>query len=791
MRITLSVLLATLTIYYSNSSVLSLPPSLITTAASSKKHHHHQASQIRYKRGLVDAGAAKAGTDHLLQQLNSPLTDPPLPPPHERETVRSKKEARFRIATNGYTDKNTDTNSDDITRLPDFALNSNAGIQMTHPNEINTGILAAVEDVHERHGGSSDFDHLNEIAEYKRKLPSASYLNALLANGAQQLQPTIMRAIDATQPHMHAMLMKKFFTPLKYWTHHCRPLDRNCLQEYYRTLHADRSKAAAAAAQQMYTFSDGAVAVETDEDSSNIDDDDVNMNAHVFAYGGGDHNDDGDGGGGPFGNFNDDAAIDSIYNNADIANIDDVVGSGGAFDNEDNNASNDILVLLSGEQDVMKFLSWAMRHLYPYQHFANLSGGSAEYYHPGMYNWKKLNLSGRLEPPILVEEPHYVIVRREPLDEDMKTDTQYKGDPFIPPRGRKHNLPNLDALLNRYETFVPNRGKRDKIKDIFKYDDLFFPNRGKKQRPLRASMTRAVFKSIERQRNCGVGAEKACGDRDGYGVEESIDNEVDENDDSELTVPPAAIAMRHMFIALKQRLHAPHKPYKSLGGRSDELNSNKGEATEFGINFDSNSDDNLSNNYSDTIDDSNLVGDGRSWHEDDKGFDDNDNAAVWIPDNDAASAIMLTRRPTTNSNDQSVKSSIPQIAATITTLNENNIDPMMTHMRRVPSTYVGAVRVAANRLRLTPTVSKLHRQHKQRAALQQLLHNQHEHIKQKQRREEQKLNGILRYNDHYMKRATLQQAKRIVISPPQVRADSNDLLDLLPLRQLQQLQQQK
>lgn len=61
------------------------------------------------------------------------------------------------------------------------------------------------------------------------------------------------------------------------------------------------------------------------------------------------------------------------------------------------------------------------------------------------------------------------------------TGTLYRDDPFIPPRGRKHNLPDLDALLQRYETFVPNRGRRDKIKDIFKYDDLFYPNRGKRQ----------------------------------------------------------------------------------------------------------------------------------------------------------------------------------------------------------------------------------------------------------------------------------------------------------------------
>lgn len=38
--------------------------------------------------------------------------------------------------------------------------------------------------------------------------------------------------------------------------------------------------------------------------------------------------------------------------------------------------------------------------------------------------------------------------------------------------------------MNRYEPFVPNRGKRDRVKDLFKYDDLFYPNRGKKQRDL-------------------------------------------------------------------------------------------------------------------------------------------------------------------------------------------------------------------------------------------------------------------------------------------------------------------
>lgn len=60
-----------------------------------------------------------------------------------------------------------------------------------------------------------------------------------------------------------------------------------------------------------------------------------------------------------------------------------------------------------------------------------------------------------------------------------------ENDPFIPPRGRKHSGSlDLDALMNRYEPFVPNRGKRDKVKDLFKYDDLFYPHRGKKHRNL-------------------------------------------------------------------------------------------------------------------------------------------------------------------------------------------------------------------------------------------------------------------------------------------------------------------
>lgn len=81
-----------------------------------------------------------------------------------------------------------------------------------------------------------------------------------------------------------------------------------------------------------------------------------------------------------------------------------------------NNINNDdIVLLLTAEQNLIKFLSWALSELYPFGKFANATTGdddSADFYHPGMYMWKKLNLSGRLQPPLLIEEPQYVIVRK-------------------------------------------------------------------------------------------------------------------------------------------------------------------------------------------------------------------------------------------------------------------------------------------------------------------------------------------------------------------------------------------
>ncbi|XP_053969865.1 uncharacterized protein LOC128871804 [Anastrepha ludens] len=699
MRITLSVLLATLTIYCS-SSVLSLPPSLIATAASLGRHY---ARQKRSNQGAV--AAAAAATDHLLLQPNV-VTDS-LPPHAWQTTLLSKKDPRFilggkNIASNGYT--GTEAANDDITQLSSFELNNNAGNKMTHPNHVSGNKLSEkAKDAHERRGG-------NAMIEFNRKLPSEYDLNTLLASAAAaghlELQRDAAQSMGKQQqsgsalwrrhmqpadvaPRIRAMQMKEFFTPLKYWAHHCQSTEHNCPQEYYRALFADRSRAAAAAAKQMDDFTPSvagdAVAVQpTANAAGDDDDDDVNMNAHAFVFGGGD----------PLANFNDDAAVDNVYNEA--GEVADMASSDGDHNNEDDdddddedtNAANDILMLLNGEQDVMKFLSWAMQQLYPYQHFANKSGnGGAEYYHPGMFNWKKFNLSGHLEPPLLVEEPHYVIVRREQLEEDLQPGArtanrqstqrsspylsvfnfnhgpQYKADPFIPPRGRKHNLPDLDALLNRYETFVPNRGKRDRIKDIFKYDDLFFPNRGKKQqKPPKAT---ALALNGQSQRHYD-----------------------DETND------------------LKGIGSANEGNSDYVGDRALLLDSQVDD-----------SDDN-SKTYSDTID-SNLEADGDS-----NGDGENDaivSAFVgWPLENDDNAALTSNQ---INGTDQSDKSSMPKIGAINALTHAMLKRPVMIaaqpqhwrsafknrRMRRVAGIFAGATRLAANRLRSMSTVSQRHR----------------------------------------------------------------------------------
>lgn len=111
----------------------------------------------------------------------------------------------------------------------------------------------------------------------------------------------------------------------------------------------------------------------------------------------------------------------------DHYNIDDYDAEGGedsAGDAGDSNEdlhlksnNNEVFMLLTGEQDLVKFLHWAMQLLYPHtQHAAGASG--ADFYHPSMFIWKKLNFSGHLEPPLIVDEPRYILVRREQNSKD-------------------------------------------------------------------------------------------------------------------------------------------------------------------------------------------------------------------------------------------------------------------------------------------------------------------------------------------------------------------------------------
>ncbi|CAD6995367.1 unnamed protein product [Ceratitis capitata] len=244
MRITLSVLLATLTIYCS-ATVLSLPRSLIATAASLARHHARQ----QRGSGHSNDGTAEAAAASLLQMRMWPSA---------AAEVRSKKDAAGfvldgrNIATNSYTDTGTDTDTtgDDIDRLSDsYELvttnnhnnnHNNAGFKQAHPYQLVSGKLADVKDV------------VAHAISGNRKLPTEYDLNALLASAADTLAwQRAARAQQTTQqkpesqtwlqaPRIRAMQMKEFFTPLKYWAHHCQPPDRNCPREYYRALLADR-----------------------------------------------------------------------------------------------------------------------------------------------------------------------------------------------------------------------------------------------------------------------------------------------------------------------------------------------------------------------------------------------------------------------------------------------------------------------------------------------------------------------------------------------------------------------
>uniref|UniRef100_A0A1A9ZTH9 Natalisin n=1 Tax=Glossina pallidipes TaxID=7398 RepID=A0A1A9ZTH9_GLOPL len=146
-------------------------------------------------------------------------------------------------------------------------------------------------------------------------------------------------------------------------------------------------------------------------------------------------------------------------------------------------SNDDIFLLLNAENSLIKFLTWALLQMYRTRDLLDLNDlTSADNYDPTMFLWKKLNSSGQLEPPLMVDEPYYVIARRQSHG-DGEPEWDYRSDPFIPKRGRKHDLPDLYSLLQRYETFVPNRGKRLSKTDInllLKSMEPFTPTRGKR-----------------------------------------------------------------------------------------------------------------------------------------------------------------------------------------------------------------------------------------------------------------------------------------------------------------------
>ncbi|XP_017485046.1 PREDICTED: uncharacterized protein LOC108373633 [Rhagoletis zephyria] len=353
----------------------------------------------------------------------------------------------------------------------------------------------------------------------------------------------------------------------------------------------------------------------------------------------------------------------------------------------------------------------------------------------------------------------------------------YKDDPFIPPRGRKHNLPDLDALLNRYETFVPNRGKRDKIKDLFKYNDLFFPNRGKKLKPPKAG-TLALGGQWQRSPGDDEANEVTGSYSENEGnasdSEESVrllDNQVDGNDDSNLTAPPVRDAIRRMQGGRKRHLQ-PHE--LGLAGSGRNAGADDGETIR--ILFDKSSDDN-GNNYSDTID-NNLaaVVDGN-------GDGGKDAAAVtaivnWLQSNRAITKNLF------NENDQSVTSTFsaqqPLVRGAFT-------DP---RMRRVARTFAAATRPAANHWRsmfsmtrqpLQTIRQQLHYDQRRRATVQQQqptksalrLYGRHLRHEQLQNEPRQK------------KQAQRRAAWQLSLLPTPARASNNDF-EFLFARHLQQ-----
>lgn len=106
----------------------------------------------------------------------------------------------------------------------------------------------------------------------------------------------------------------------------------------------------------------------------------------------------------------------------------------------------------------------------------------------GLQIWNSVNLSSKRERPNYISEPAYLLIRKE-LDDPEKLAKVIQNEYFVPPRGRRNNFNNI---LKPEDLFMPNRGKKDQkssesikksttnFKDILTAPDLFVPNRGKK-----------------------------------------------------------------------------------------------------------------------------------------------------------------------------------------------------------------------------------------------------------------------------------------------------------------------
>lgn len=341
---------------------------------------------------------------------------------------------------------------------------------------------------------------------------------------------------------------------------------------------------------------------------------------------------------------------------------------------------------------------------------------------------------------------------------------QYRDDPFIPPRGRKHNFPDLDALLNRYETFVPNRGKRDKIKDIFKYDDLFFPNRGKKQKSAKAT-TLAPSEQLQHSGNDKANAVDTVDDASESNVDQAegkrallLGTQTDGGDDIKLTVSPAAVAMSRILNAWLKRMR-PHESRVSW----KRLVSEAGDGNHTGtqpIGFDKTTDDN-SKNYSDTFDSDIAVADDYS-----SGNAEEVAASTAIA-SPPRNAPLKNKKDVTEDNEQT-KLSLPQVNVL------NNFGEAMAkrparieHFVRVANRFGGITQIDANRLRSMPAI-----------------------VKSAERILQQQPTTPLYFSRPLRQRQAQRRAIwQLLLPSNQVRTNINGL-DLLTWRQLRQMQQQ-